>query len=264
MEITLPQWLDDLIFKELKAQYSPRRSNMTNIDDNMEESLNYLGTYFPRSYAEAYCIFNDYFQQHDSEFANQEIISIFDFCCGTGGEIIGLLTALSEQRPEIKEIRIVAFDGNQNKLRLYEKVMDRFQETTSFQIRNRIIPDRIDDFYDMSIIESLITDDFDIILTFKAICEFVTNQQFEAKNPYLHFVQTFLPKLSPKGIMVIEDVTSINNTSEEWQSKTMDDGLLNVKCNIVDRNNWFYQIYTITHSHKPSDVSKVAWRIIKK
>ena len=260
----LPLWLDALIFDELKAQYRPRRSNMTNIDDDIEESLNYLGTYFPRSYAEAYCIFNDYFQQHDSEFANQEIISIFDFCCGSGGEIIGLLTALSEQRPGIKEIRIVAFDGNQNKLRLYEKIMDRFQETTSFQIRNRIMPDRIDDFYDMSIIESLITDDFDIILTFKAICEFVTNQQFEAKNPYLHFVQTFLPKLSKEGIMVIGDVTSVNDTSGEWQSKTMDDGLSNVNCRIVARNFWYYQKYTVSHSRKKDDESKVAWRIIKK
>ena len=67
----LPLWLDALIYDELKAQYCPRRSNMTNIDDDMEESLNYLGTYFPRSYVEAYCIFSDYFQKHDSEFTNQ-------------------------------------------------------------------------------------------------------------------------------------------------------------------------------------------------
>ena len=260
----LPLWLDALIYDELKAQYCPRRSNMTNIDDDMEESLNYLGTYFPRSYVEAYCIFSDYFQKHDSEFTNQEKLSIFDFGCGSGGELFGLLTALSEQRSQLKEIKIVAFDGNQNKLRLYEKVMDRFQETASFQIRNRIIPDKIDDFYDMSIIDSVITDNFDIILTFKAICEFVTKQQFETKNPYLHFVQTFLPKLFNEGIMVIEDVTSINETSEEWQSKTMDDGLLNANCRIVDKNMWYYQKYTISHSHKKIDESKVAWRIIKK
>lgn len=263
-KVTLPQWLDDLIFKELKAQYRPRCSNMTNIDDNMEESLNYLGTYFPRSYAEAYCIFSDYFQQYDSEFADQEELSIFDFGCGTGGEIFGLLTALSEKRPKLKEIKIVAFDGNQNELRLYEKVLSRCQEKTPFLINNRIIPDRIDDFYDMSIIESVVTDEFDIIISFKAICEFVTKQQFETKNPYLHFVQTFFPKLSQKGIMVIEDVTTINDTSDEWQSKTMDDGLLKANCRVIARNIWYYQKYTITHSQKSNDISKVAWRLIKK
>ena len=263
MEITLPQWLDNLIYNELKAQYRPRRSNMSNIDDNMEESLNYLGTYFPRSYAETYCIFSNYFQQHDSEFADQEELSIFDFGCGSGGEIFGLVTALSEQRPKLKEIRIVAFDGNQNKLRLYEKVLGRFQEETPFLIKNRIIPDRIDDFYDMSIIESVIADDFDIIISFKAICEFVTNLQFETKNPYLHFVQTFFPKLSKNGIMVIGDITSVNDTSGEWQSKTMDEGLSKANCRVVARNIWYYQKYKVSHSQKKNDESKVAWRIIK-
>jgi hypothetical protein len=64
--------------------------------------------------------------------------------------------------------------------------------------------------------------------------------------------------------MVIEDVTSINETSEEWQSKTMDDGLSNANCRIVDRNIWYYQKYKISHSHKKNIESKVAWRIIKK
>lgn len=260
----LPKWLDTLIFEDLKAQYKTRRSNMTNIDDDMKESLNYLGTYFPRSYAEAYCIFSDYFQQHASEFVNQEELSIFDFGCGSGGEIFGLLTVLSEQRQQLQRIKIVALDGNQNKLRLYEKIMEKFQELVPFMINNRTIPHKIDDFYDMSIIDSVISDSFDMIITFKAICEFVTKQQFETKNPYMHFVQTFLPKLTYDGIMLIEDITSINETSKEWQSKTMDKGLLNTECRVVLKNLLNYEKYTITHSHITKDVSKVAWRIIKK
>ena len=261
--VTLPQWLDNLIFEELKAQYCPRRTNMTNIDDDMEESLNYLGTYFPRSYDESYCIFRDYFQKHDSEFVNQDELTVFDFGCGSGGEIFGLLTVLSDQRPQLQKIKIVAFDGNQNKLRLYEKIMAKFQEQVPLLIQNRTIPHKIDDFYDMGIIDSVISDSFDMIITFKAICEFVTKQQFETKNPYMHFVQTFLPKLSKDGIMLIEDITSINETSNEWQSKTMDDGLSDANCRVVSKNIWNYQTYTITHSQKSSDVSKVAWRIIK-
>lgn len=260
----LPQWLDTLIFDDLKAQYKPRHSNMTNIDDDMNESLNYLGTYFPRSYAEAYCIFSDYFQQYDTVFANQEELSIFDFGCGSGGEIFGLLTVLSEQRQQLQKIKIVAFDGNQNKLRLYERIMEKFKEQVPFMIHNRTIPHKIDDFYDMSIIDSVLSDSFDMIITFKAICEFVTKQQFETKNPYTHFVQTFLPKLSKDGIMLIEDITSINETSKEWQSKTMDNGLLNTKCRVVCKNPLNYDKYTITHSQTKNDVSKVAWRIIKR
>ncbi|MBR5651809.1 MAG: hypothetical protein IKW93_06305 [Bacteroidales bacterium] len=43
--VKLPKWLDDLIFKDLKAQYHPQYSDMTNIDDDKEKTLNYLGTY---------------------------------------------------------------------------------------------------------------------------------------------------------------------------------------------------------------------------
>ena len=79
MEITLPQWLDDLIFKELKAQYRPQYADMTNIDDDKEKTLNYLGTYFPRSYAESYCIFSEFFKNNKSDLADKEELSIFDF-----------------------------------------------------------------------------------------------------------------------------------------------------------------------------------------
>ena len=55
----LPHWIDTLIFDELKANHCPQRSDMTNIDNDKAKTLNYLGTYFPRSYVEAYCIFDE-------------------------------------------------------------------------------------------------------------------------------------------------------------------------------------------------------------
>ena len=120
----LPEWLDTLIFDKLEAQYCPRNSDMTNIDDDKEKTLNYLGTYFPRSYAESYCIFSEYFKSNNSDFADKEELSIFDFGSGTGGEIIGLLTVLEEQFPNLKKVWIVALDGNQNALRTYEKILN--------------------------------------------------------------------------------------------------------------------------------------------
>ena len=79
----LPEWFDNLIFNELKAQYCPRNSDMTNIDDDKEKTLNYLGTYFPRSYAESYCIFSEYFKSNNPDFADKEELSIFDFGSNT-------------------------------------------------------------------------------------------------------------------------------------------------------------------------------------
>ena len=105
-KVTLPQWLDNLIFEQLGAKYCRSNADMTVIDWDKNDVLNYLGTYFPRSYAESYCIFREFFHNYPNQFGKKEEISFFDFGCGTGGEIIGFLTALSEFNQEIKKIRI--------------------------------------------------------------------------------------------------------------------------------------------------------------
>ena len=262
--VTLPQWLDDLIFKELKAQYCPRYSDMTNIDDDKEKTLNYLGTYFPRSYAESYCIFSEYFKSNHSVFADREKLSILDFGCGTGGEVFGLLTALNELRPNLKTVTVKVFDGNQNALRLFEKLFVKFKKHIDFQIEKQPTPFHIDDFYDLSILDNIITNTYDVVTSFKAICEFVTKDQFERKNAYEHITKFLLPKLVDDGLMLLVDVTTYNDTSQEWLPNMMDKGLKESICKIVAKNNGYNQTYTITHSQKSNDISKVAWRLIKK
>lgn len=260
----IPDWLDNFIFKEFGAKYQPSYSDMTNINDDREKTLNYLGTYFPRSYAEAYSIFSDYFDKHFSEWQNREEISIFDFGCGTGGEIIGLLTILNEKFTKLKKVRIVALDGNQNALRIYEKVLAEFKKQTYLLIENNSAPIFIEDFYDLNILDNVLKKNFDIILSFKAICEFVTKDQFERQNAYEHIAKFLLPKLSEDGTMLLEDVTTYNQTSQEWLPKMMDKGLKEVDCKVVMQNEGYNQTYLITHSHKSNDKSKVAWRVIKR
>lgn len=261
-QMQLPAWLDNLIFRELEANYQPQYSNLTNIDDNHEKALNYLGTYFPRSYAESYCIFTAYFQQHKALFADREELSIFDFGCGTGGEIIGLLTVLNERFPNLKQVRIVPLDGNQYALRLYEKVIAELRKKVGFHIVNNVAPICIDDFYDLHILEDVLNKQFDIIISFKAICEFVTKDQFEQQNAYEHIAKSLLPKLADDGLMLLVDVTTYNEKSQQWLPNMMDQGIKAADCNIVARNEGYNQAINICHSHKQNDVSKVAWRMI--
>ena len=89
--VVLPQWLDDLIFNELDAKYCRSNSDMTVIDWDRNDVLNYLGTYFPRSFAESYCIFQEYFARFTPQVLQKEELKIFDFGCGTGGEIVSVL-----------------------------------------------------------------------------------------------------------------------------------------------------------------------------
>jgi SAM-dependent methyltransferase len=233
--IMLPEWLDKHIFEVLGAKYCRSNTDMTVIDWDKSDVLNYLGTYFPRSYVESYCIFYKYFENFKLDYISKEELSIFDFGCGTGGEIIGLISAITERFANVKTINIVALDGNKHSLRLYEDVLEKFRSQSKIQINNRIVPIEIDDFYDLSVIESVITTQFDIIITFKAICEFVTKQRFEQDNPYEHITNTFLPKLFDKGIMLLVDVTTYNDVSQEWLPQMIDKGLSDVNCKIVDR-----------------------------
>ncbi len=262
--VSLPQWLDDYIFNQLKANYCPSNADMTVIDWDKSNVLNYLGTYFPRSYAEAYCIFSEYFKQHLAEWQNREYISTFDFGCGTGGEIIGLLTAIEKHLPHIEQVEIMALDGNHAALRLFEKTIKVYSGHAKVNVKRAVIPEVIEDLYDLSILDTVITHDFDVIMSFKAICEFVTKERFERQNAYEHIAKTFLPKLKDNGIMLLVDVTTYNNVSQEWLPSMMDKGLNNANCKVIMRNEGYNQIFTISHSNRTKDVSKVAWRVIQK
>ena len=80
-EVILPKWLDEILFKELEANYCPTGTDMSVIDWDKSDILNYLGTYFPRSYTESYCIFSNFFKAHLEDWNSRSSISIFDFGC---------------------------------------------------------------------------------------------------------------------------------------------------------------------------------------
>ena len=235
---------------------------MTVIDWNKDDMLNYLGTYFPRSYAEAYCIYSDFFSRYLSDWQDKEELSVFDFGCGTGGEIIGLLAAICKYLSKVKHVEITALDGNQDALRLFEDIIQTYSAQTQIDVQYKIAPIVVDDFYDLSILDSVITRTYDIIMSFKAICEFVSKDQFEKQNAYEHVVRFLLPKLKDNGIMLLVDVTTYSNVSQEWLPTTMDKGLNAVGCNIIGRNDGYNQVFFVSHSKRKRDVSKVVWRII--
>ena len=236
---------------------------MTVIDWDRNEILNYLGTYFPRSYVESRHIAT---RQILSTFSEKAALSILDFGCGTGGEIIGLLTNIEAYLPNIETVQIVAIDGNQHALRLFEKVLDEYRKNSRSEITHRIAPITIDDSFDLTVLDEIITGSFDIFVSFKAICEFVTKDQFEGHNPYKTIVDTYLPRLNDNGLMFLVDVTTFSNVSNEWLPKMMDRGIIGNNRTIVSRNDGHNQSFYLRHQGTKGaiDVTKVCWRVIKK
>lgn len=261
--VTLPAWLDDYIFNHLGARHNRINGNMVVLEWDKDKILDYLGTYFPRSYTEAYCIFKQYLQEK-ATFATDESLNLLDFGCGTGGEIIGLATALVECRPNVKKLKVKAIDGNQYALNRFDDIKDEFNKRNTLQIVCNPSAVRVDDFYDLGILDAILGSHYDIITSFKAVCEFVAKQQFEEKNAYEHLAKFMLPKLSDTGIMLLVDVTSKNEIAQEWLPDLMDQGLRNAGAVVWGRNPMNNQTFVVHHSRQKGDISKVAWRLIMK
>ena len=259
----LPNWLDSLIFDRLGGCFCKSNSDMTVIDWDKSKILNYLGTYFPRSYVESRHIAT---RQILSTFSGKTVLSILDFGCGTGGEIIGLLTNIDAYLPNVESVQIVALDGNHHALRLFEKVLDELRKNSRLKITHCIAPITIDDSFDLTILDEIITGSFDIFVSFKAICELVTKDQFEGHNPYKTIVDTYLPRLNDNGLMVLVDVTTYSNVSNEWLPTMMDRGIMGSGRAIISRNEGYNESFYLKHqgTRGATDVTKVCWRVIKK
>lgn len=261
--VVLPIWIDSLIFDDLSASYCRQNKDMVVLEWNNEGIRNYLGTYFPRSYAEAYCIFSNFLSENKGPYAEARYLSIFDFGCGTGGELIGLITAISEQLPEVTKINIRALDGNVHALRCLDCILDKTSKVLDLNIESHLVPIVIDDFYDMNVVTDVIKQSYDFIISFKAICEFVMRQQFEKQNPYEHILNVFIPKLSSKGVICLADVTSFSEVSQDWLPAMLDKASKACDVDILYRNGGFNEDYHISHTRHRNDISKIAWRIYK-
>ena len=279
--VVLPAWLDHIIFSELGAVYNPDHFKFSyNLDHTKDDILVYLGTYFPRSYAEAYIIMCDLLANETvrSVYAAKSTISILDLGCGTGGEIFGALCALACALGKDNVFKLVAVDGNQNATRMFERVLCRVKKETGLAVDANVGSIAIDDKVDMEMLGDVVDEDFDVILSFKAVNEFIQRKRFEG-NAYGHFAGMLAPKLSAEGLLVLLDVATRDEVSGVYYPVMMNKGindfvknntgfttLLPLPCMLkeADCNTPCYvqQRFRVSHSHKVNDLSKVAYRVI--
>lgn len=276
----LPVFIDDLIFNKLNAIYAPDFQRFDyNLDLEGEEILNYLGTYFPRSYAESFCIFDNVFQNKTYQLiiSNRKSLNILSIGSGTGGDIVGLLTAIEKYFHNVQEIKIWALDGNQEALDILIKIIESFKSHSSKKIHLKIthsIFDKISDFQKEDIFERK----YNFILSFKFICELIALGKGAHDNSYYDFTHKFLPLLSNDGLFVLLDVTTkanhniynpilmngqINKALIELNSF---ETLLPIPCSVYRDKYCFdcfqQKCFIVNHSKHTNDKSKVAYRIL--
>ena len=223
----LPEWLDSVI-KGLNASYDRKcdkaRDNLTADEKEVRE---YLGTYFPRSYGEVYCIAVNLFQnsRYKPLLANDNVkeISILDIGCGTGGEIIGLLSVLNQNLASDVRITVWAFDGNSTSLEYMNEVVTAFNNKfrpplNGITVRPYYCPVKSEaDF--SSIVQTIGSTLFDYILCCKMGNELIDKGYIA--NPYLSVAANFSAALKPNGIMLILDLTDRLSDQKPYFPKKM-------------------------------------------
>lgn len=279
----LPPWLDSYIYNELHALYDPRYKRFEFNDDlNEEEAKIYLGTYFPRSYAESFLIFDNLFAntKYRKEVEKKGKLVIFSIGSGSGGDIMGLLIALDKHiKPEIN-VSIVSLDINTHSLALQRNVIYRFKNLSSRTIELTQLTDRISgkETFEKYSANAFPSGSIDFLLFSKVGCELHAKELFRGTNVYYELLDSFKTKISPNGLVVMIDVTT-KADGVEFMPTILNRGisrftsthhefstLLPISCNKFEKNCchpcFCQQEFFVTHCKKINDISKICYRIV--
>ncbi len=280
---SLPSWLDRLIYETLEAQYNPDyQRHSFNLDLSEDEVQNYLGTYFPRSYAEAFCIYDDLCK--NSKFTElikaKEEIHILDVGCGTGGELIGLLSVLEKYLPTNVKFNVEAIDGNAFSLEKFKEIASYLTKKSRREYTittTQTVIGRTDDLE--KIAEHYNARHFDFIQMCKFGCELESRRICKMANPYQLLLTLFGKLLSAEGMFLILDITTLSNTDNQYYSQLLNMGvrdalrkqpklgvLLPLCCAKYNDDCMLpcftQKEFSVRHSRKNNDISKVAYRIV--
>lgn len=224
----VPEWVDHLIYDELHAYYQPSGlakefdKNLTADEDRVKR---YLGTYFPRSLLESFVIFDSLFteKRHVKRLTRKDEISILSIGSGTGGDLLGLLLALTGASITSLPIKVLSIEGNRKAHAVLEKVVGNARETLGIDLELTAV----EYVFDSCGMDEAFQDDierwgaFDFVLTSKFLNELVEGRG--KSTVYNDFLSSFSLYLSSMGILVMIDVSSPVGESKLWVPALMNE-----------------------------------------
>lgn len=279
----LAPWLDSFIFDKLGASYDPRYNRFAYNDDLTEDEAKiYLGTYFPRSYAENFLIFENMLMHPGfrTMLSAKQNLSILSIGAGTGGDVIGLLTAIDKFLPAQIDVTIVSLDANQHSLNLQNEVVDRYKSLVGRKITMKQYCERIGGKKDLQDFahNNIPDESIDFILFAKMGCEIHGKRLFAPDNVYDVFLSCFAQKLTETGVILLLDVTTSIDGSEFMpvilnrgvnnftRAHPQYSSLLPKSCSVYERKCpspcFIQQEFRVSHCKKSQDLSKICYRIV--
>ncbi len=272
----LPHWLDKKIFNDHQAIYAPEHERYEyNLDLNEEELKVYLATYFPRSYAEMFCIVDNLLQNKClKETMVQDEISVLDCGCGTGGEILGLIIAIGKHLPHAK-INVTAIDGNAGALLILKDLVES-NPNKKVQVGLRTLSQTLSTSEDVEKLASG-KENYHFVLCDKMVCELISKEVLPT-NAYAIMAKMLATYLHENGLLIMLDVTTKDERSGYFYPQLMNSAindyvgknrtietLLPLSCACYDGCSdlcFMQQTFSVSHSHKLHDESRVCYRVL--
>ncbi|MBQ6141554.1 MAG: hypothetical protein IJI54_09735 [Kiritimatiellae bacterium] len=264
-----PEWLDDYVYNELNAQYDPFLDRFMARDLPSEElRRRYLGTYFPRSYAESRSIFTNYFNASQDCLKDKTEVSILDFGCGTGGDLFGLIDAIIDCRSAVRVLRVFWCDVSDAARSVFCQLISKWrQQNTGLMLSGKaFIHDvhTIDDFRRHAKAASqAYPAGYDIVTSFKAINE--VYQGGYSGQPYKDFYDVFWPLVKDNGAFCVEDLTFRHPDDQTgvWIPNLLGEIPLPLSAIPVSNSTEHHQ-FPVRTSRSQSDFQKVAYKLFIK
>lgn len=279
--VELPEWLDHLVFEELGGVYQPDPiSHSHNLENTEEKNLVYLGTYFPRSYAESFLLFRDIFLNRgfNDFYGNVHTLRLIDIGSGTAGEIIGFIHAIASAFESPPKLDIVIIDGNKRALDLAQNIITQTCSLLDIQVDLHIHHYVIKKPSDLVSLKAPITQLYDFVITSKFINELISAYPKQNTNLYYDFTKNFRESLSSNGMICLIDVTTQSNGSLYFPN------LLNFQINQIEKNDpllrtviplschsfgkecdescFFGRVINLAHSRCGTDTTKITCRVV--
>lgn len=249
----MPDWFIEYT-KKLEIKEGKQEGIRQTYAYENKDWINYFDSSFPSTFLAGYKIVSNLLNNKvvQERYADKNTIKIADIGCGSGGAIIGTITAINLLLPSIKNIELYAFDFNINALDVLRECLKACpnNKVNKLELKQvQFVPKSTGNALEYTFEEFdkdiLKEDAFDFILCFKMVNELISplnKQGFEA-GAYYNIVQIATKHISEQGFFILLDVSMSNEKDEKGKPKdnTHYAHLLNKGVNIFLQKNAAYK-----------------------